>query len=154
MDLSHCLLLPIRVGVDLTKANAINGRMPAADSSSKGYFKIKKTINGILLFDQRRQGASKLLFRLKRPDEAIFSPEHYAAIENFVEAVADLSKDGDESLRATLLECDLGDAEAYLRLQNRFVLQRFGLNGRADQNEIAKNDLHEKTRGIWTVKES
>ncbi|MDZ7291890.1 MAG: hypothetical protein ONB44_09750 [candidate division KSB1 bacterium] len=96
-------------------------------------YRIKREIYAKLLYDGRSLGASKLVFRMRKPDDELLSPANYAAIEKFVGELSNLSNDCEQTVRDLFAEADLGEARHHVRKQYHLLLSRFGLDSGAGQ---------------------
>ena len=94
---------------------------------------IKTMVIAKLLRDRDRLGPSKLLFRMRKTKEDVFSPSIYNAIVELISAVSHWSQDCAESIKDVFFATDLGEAQKSVRRQLNLLLCRFELHAVATQ---------------------
>jgi hypothetical protein len=98
-----------------------------AGQASSVVVALKQAMLARLLYDERKMGAAKLLFRIKRPDERLLSGENLPAIEAFVDGVARLMDGLNDDVVTTLKESRQPRLDKYVRRELERVLLTSGL---------------------------
>jgi hypothetical protein len=123
------------------------GRFALDDALSR----IKRVTLRGLLGDRGRLGASKLLLRLKKPDDKLFSRDNYTSIETFISEVSTLSQDCDESVKDIFAHADLGEARGPVREQFRWLLIRFEFRALVDCIDAHFEDIVQIHRDVASL---